>query len=475
MITTRGTGVALALLAAACAGSTPNAEGPAPMAGPADAGGKPVTLVPAGPSDAATRDSASISADTMPSMMAAKDASVAADAASALPAPPAPWRAKDIGDAVIAQGQSMSGPNAFYYKFGGREIGGSADSFYFAYQPVKGDFEFFVKLGPILGEPNAQIGVMARASLDPGAPHVTLTVLGAEAAGGQFLVRVAAGATTSVQPQSSVKPNWLRIVRAGKTITTFRSDSNAPGAWTRVASADVEMPAEALVGLAMAARGGREAGGVELDDCALNNLAADPVTAGWLHDEIGAVGGTILYSDGNFALAGWGEPPTPKILRFTIGFKTPSASQRVTARFVGQTNAGANTRSGVIVRDTGVGLGAGSAASRRGPANASAWVYVGGDNTAYFQTRGGGDIVTAGTARDLKPPFWIRVEKQDMGETVRVAGFVSKDGQQWMMLGTGMLKFEYKVSFVAGLFSSSGDYAAMNTAAFDNVSIQPLP
>src|SRR5947207_1539493 len=115
----------------------------------------------------------------------------------------------------------MSGPNAFYFKFGGRGIGGTADSFYFAYQPVKGDFEFFVKLNNLLGDPMAQVGVMARASLDTGSTEVALVTLGGEGTGGQFLTRLTAGGMTAVQAQAAVKPSWLRLVRSGKTITAF--------------------------------------------------------------------------------------------------------------------------------------------------------------------------------------------------------------------------------------------------------------
>jgi hypothetical protein len=466
------TAVALALMASACAGAGPGAEGAPADGGAADASADAAPATTAAPTTGAASDASATRDGTATADAAPLPAAPRGDPG---PAPPAPWRAQDIGDAVIAQGLSMSGPNAFYYRFGGREIGGTADSFYFAYQPVKGDFEFFIKIGSILGDPTAQVGVMARASLQPGSPHVTLAVLAGDGAGGQFLVRSAQGGMTSVQAQASVKPSWLRLVRSGKTITAFRSDSNAPGSWTRVASADLDLPVEMFVGTAMAARAGREAGGVELDDCLLNNLAADPATAGWLHDDIGAVGGTVMYGDGKFAVSGWGEPPTAKILRFTIGFRTPAGNQRVTARFLGQSSTASSTRAGVMVRDTGIGLGAGSAASRRGPSNASGWVYVAGDKTVYFQHKGGSEIVTAGMVRDLVPPFWIRVEKQDVGDLVKISGLYSRDGQQWTIIGTGMEKFDYKVSFVAGLFSSSGDYAAMDTASFDNVSVQPLP
>jgi hypothetical protein len=468
----------LTVLGPACSTAAgPEVDTPAPDAAPggraapdAGAAAPQAQARDAGPAPAPAPDAAAKEAGT-------PEALPALPRGAPGPVPPAPWKAMDIGDVVIARGASMSGPNAFYYKFGGREIGGAADSFYFAYQAVKGDFEFWVKLGSVTADPMAQVGVMARVSLDPGSPHAALVALGDEQAGGQLLTRKTPGGMTMVQGRPKVKPtNWLRVARAGNTLKLSRAEGGAPGNWTDEVSTTLDMPADVFVGLAMAARAGNEAGGVELDDCALNNLAASPATMGWFHDDVGAVGGTALFGDGKFAVSGWGEPPTPKIIRFTVAYKKPSGSQRITARFLGQTSTAASARAGVMVRDVGIGLGAGSQSSLRSPSEPGAWVHVGGDNAVYFQNRAGDSITTVGMARDLAPPFWIRVEKQDTApDTAKVTGFTSKDGQQWTMLGTANVKFSYTVAFLAGLFSSSGDYAAMDTASFDNVAVAPLP
>jgi hypothetical protein len=70
----------------------------------------------------------------------------------------------------------------------------------------------------------------------------------------------------------------------------------------------------------------------------------------------------------------------------------------------------------------------------------------------------------------------VRVESVDMGGGMnKFTGSVSKDGQQWTALGSVAIPFVTTIPPSVGMFAGSGDYTMMNTATFDNVTIQPGP
>src|SRR6185436_9934991 len=122
-------------------------------------------------------------------------ANAPADAAAPPPAggPPAPWLDRDIG-MVARAGDTAATPTAFTVTAGGGDVGGTADSFHFLYQPLAGDGEIVARVGALNGaEPASKAGVMFRASLEADAPAVMLAMLGDAATGGRLQVRSAAG------------------------------------------------------------------------------------------------------------------------------------------------------------------------------------------------------------------------------------------------------------------------------------------
>ena len=106
----------------------------------------------------------------------------------------------------------------------GTNIGSAGDQCYFLNRPVEGDFQITVKAVTKPGAVSdwSKAGLMIRESLDPGSPHAFMLVSGAK--GISFQRRAAAaGASASTTIGGIQAPRWVKLARAGGTITASYS------------------------------------------------------------------------------------------------------------------------------------------------------------------------------------------------------------------------------------------------------------
>ena len=103
----------------------------------------------------------------------------------------------------------------------------------------------------VQGSSAAQVGIMVRETLNPGANHVFLfdyspSVLMTE--------RTSTGSSSTYQwVASATPPNWLKLVRSGNVFTMFGSANGAT--WTQLgASQTLTMAPNVYVGLAVSNR-----------------------------------------------------------------------------------------------------------------------------------------------------------------------------------------------------------------------------
>lgn len=137
---------------------------------------------------------------------------------------------------------------------GGLRTWDNSDSFTYVYETKQGDFDVRVRvdkveqLGPKGGDPKAAL--MARETLEPGSPNVSLNVV-ATRGYIEYLRRTTAnGGTGEFDPSTSPGlsfPQWIRLKREGNTFTSFRSTDGAN--WTQISSGEVVMAEDILVGL----------------------------------------------------------------------------------------------------------------------------------------------------------------------------------------------------------------------------------
>src|SRR5262249_11808958 len=132
---------------------------------------------------------------------------------------PAPWLSQDVGAVGIIGNAAFSGNTFTIAGAGATGVWGTSDTFQFVYRSMTGDGQIVAR-GASLQNPNtfATAGIMMRDGLGAGAPNVVLDVRPTSDV--EFMQRTTAGgATTFYATAKAPPPAWLRLVRAGTTIT----------------------------------------------------------------------------------------------------------------------------------------------------------------------------------------------------------------------------------------------------------------
>ncbi len=161
---------------------------------------------------------------------------------------PSPWQNQDVG-ATGQPGSSSASGGVFTVVGAGADIWGTADAFQFAYQPLAGDGSIAARVASVQNtNAAAKAGVMLRGTTAAGSADVILDV---EPGGNiEFMTRTADGGSTSwLAGATDAPPVWLRLVRAGSTVTGSVSADGS--SWTTVGTATLSLPATALAGLAV--------------------------------------------------------------------------------------------------------------------------------------------------------------------------------------------------------------------------------
>jgi hypothetical protein len=205
-----------------------------------------------------------------------------------------PWASKDIGSVRRAGSTDFDG-RSFVLEAGGTDIGGTQDSFRFAYLPMVGDGVVTARVVHPLSSQYASVGVMMRQSLDSDSAHASMLIKGLplHTWSGVWTVRPDTAATTTGTgsttvppsqqqaitvnagfpisnlgslPQSATpleapyveaasdgyrlrKPYWVRIVRKGNSFTGLISPDGET--WTEVGSSKLQLGGQLYVGIAV--------------------------------------------------------------------------------------------------------------------------------------------------------------------------------------------------------------------------------
>lgn len=165
---------------------------------------------------------------------------------------PAGWQSHDVGSAGVA-GYATAANGAYTVGGGGADIGGSADAFHYAYRTLRGDGEIVARVKTVENtNAAARAGVMVRASLEPNAANAVMGLTAGGTASFRWRSGTGGAAATSAAAAGYAAPGWVRLVRAGNTVTGYRSKDGV--AWTKQGSATVALGADVFVGLAVTAK-----------------------------------------------------------------------------------------------------------------------------------------------------------------------------------------------------------------------------
>ena len=161
---------------------------------------------------------------------------------------PSGWTSRDIGS-VGQSGSASNSGSSFTVSGAGDDVWGTSDEFHYVYRSLSGDGTISAEVAAISGaEDWTKVGVMMRGSTSSNAAQAFMLV--SKAKGMAFQRRTASGASSSSTiGGTGTAPRWVRLARAGRTITAYGSKDGS--SWIRIGSATFDIPSTILVGLAV--------------------------------------------------------------------------------------------------------------------------------------------------------------------------------------------------------------------------------
>lgn len=202
--------------------------------------------------------------------------SKAVTAKAELPGPlPSGWKTYFIGSKTgystdkIEGTHSEAGSRTFRIIGVGRDVGGTEDSATFAGCEVRGDC---VLMGRLIVSPQEgfaqnsapKMGLMIRASLDPGAPSVTVSLgeTGLRGTRARFRAKPNSVPATLRGNDYSWMPIWYKLERKGDSYTASHSMDGTN--WIEVGSSTIGMPEKSLVGFFVTGSDHTKTGTIEM-------------------------------------------------------------------------------------------------------------------------------------------------------------------------------------------------------------------
>jgi regulation of enolase protein 1 (concanavalin A-like superfamily) len=364
---------------------------------------------------------------------------------------PAPWTHSDIG-ATGLSGSASYQNGTFAVRGAGADIWGASDAFHYVYQPTSGDVQITARVeGLVNTAPFAKAGVMLRQSVDAAAAFAILDVT--PAGNVEFMTRGSSGQpVTWIAGASNAPPAWLRLRRAGATVTGEVSDDGS--SWTVVGSTAFTATA-GYIGLAVCSHDTQQLNTATFDSVAVTSDSSGGGTglpAPWSSDDVGeTTPGSASFANGTFTVSGAGGDIWGTSDGFHYVHQPVDGDAQVVARAVSLEDTHTWAKAGVMLRE---GLT---------PGAPFVILDVTPTGTIEFMTRGEeeGDVAFVSGASHAAP-VWLRLLRT--GTTV--TGAISSDGANWTTVGSTT----FVASAVeAGIIVCSHDPAALNTATFDSV------
>lgn len=165
---------------------------------------------------------------------------------------PTTWTDEDIGSVSIAGGAQYAtvGKKTYVVTGQGSGIGGSADSFNYAFEKITGDFTLTARLASVAGTKLSNTGLMMRETLNSNAPAVTI-VLGST--GSRIAAMGSRSSTGGMMTwtkgnQYTVTPVWLRLQRSGNIFTASQSSDGVT--WFTIGTVTLPTASASFVGFA---------------------------------------------------------------------------------------------------------------------------------------------------------------------------------------------------------------------------------
>jgi hypothetical protein len=357
---------------------------------------------------------------------------------------------QDIGSPTPPGSASYSN-GAYSIIAGGLGIGGNSDQFNFSYEAYSGNVTLVTQVNSL--SPNssasAQAGLMIRN--DTSNVSALAAVLVTPSSGIEFVTRTADGGTASQTTVAGISPpRYLELTLSGSIATAYYSSNGTT--WTQIGSSPtLTLGATPLVGLAA------DSANSSLTTTAMfSNL--DILPSGWSDNDIGSppLPGSAGYNPTNntFTLMGSGSGAGGASDQFNFANYAMTGNGSVTAFVDSLTNTNPSADAGVMIRaDTTA-------------ASLFAEVDLTAQNTVVFAGRSGSGAFTSSPI-SVGGPVWLSVT--DIGGNF--TGYYSTNNINWTQIGTTEAIAMPNATTLAGLWASSNNSSAINTAVFSGVSL----
>jgi hypothetical protein len=201
------------------------------------------------------------------------------------------WTSLDIGGATT--GYTGSNTGSVYLCGSGSDIGGTSDAFRYAYQVVNSsNLEVIARVASWNGSVNgwSKGGLMIRNATAPSSAHEAGLLTGSNGLYKEW--RASDSSTTSEYSGGSLgAPIWMRLLKIGTTIVTYRSSDGS--SWTRVGDPDtVNLGSTYLAGMAVSSHDNAQYAYATFDSVDVNTSPATTAVASDDFESGGTSGGT---------------------------------------------------------------------------------------------------------------------------------------------------------------------------------------
>ena len=362
---------------------------------------------------------------------------------------PAGWSSKDVG-AVGATGSTSYVADVFQVKGAGADVWDAQDAFRFVYRSLTGDGEIVARVDRLQNADNwTKAGVMIRESLAVGARHAFM--LTSPSRGDAFQYRGStSGSTVTAGATSGASPEYLRLTRAGSTITAYRSEDGL--AWTKVGSASIAMPATVMVGMAVSSHVSGRTALAEFSHVSVGT----PVTSGWKTADVGPVGaaGSASGTTAQMTLKGAGADVWEEGDAFRFAYTMLAGDGEIVSRVASIQNVDPWSKAGVMMRES---LAAGSkhAFMLVSVAKGYAFQRRTAFNNESHSTAGGGGAA----------PGYVRLVRR--GSTF--TAYTSSNGSSWTSVGSSTISMASTI--YVGLAVTSHRDPALASATFASIKL----
>ena len=363
---------------------------------------------------------------------------------------PAPWSAQDIGSPAIAGGVS-SAPGSFTISAGGTDIWDTADQFHFVYQQITGDVDVIARVDSLGATDSwAKSGVMIRSSLAANASHGFALVSAANGLAFQRRTQDGAISEHTAGPPAAA-PRWVRIVRAGTTLTAY---SSADGkSWSTMGSSTVALQSAAYVGLAVTSHNAGAA-----TTSTLSQVAVVPLTLPGSQQaaDVGgpAIAGSTAYWQGRYTIHAGGTDIWDTADQFHFVYQQVTGDLEVVARVSSLSDTDSWAKTGLMIRET------------LNPGSRHASAFVTPIMGYAFQRRvstGGYSDHTDGPKGAA--PGWVRLVRTGS----QVEAFQSSDGTTWTSMGSDAVPMADPV--YVGIATTSHNATRATDAVLDSFTL----